>query len=59
MTGQLARLKKCEIGPYSFSIAVVEGFQFNNVWMSDDTHNLELSVLVVSSVTPSPYQIYQ
>jgi hypothetical protein len=37
---------------YPVTVAIVEGFKFNNVWMSDDAHDLQFSILVQVSFCP-------
>lgn len=34
---------------YTFSIRIVEGFELYNIWVSDNAHDLQLTVLVVVS----------
>lgn len=34
---------------YPFAIRIVKGLQLNNVGMSDNTHDLQLSILVIVS----------
>lgn len=39
-------------GPYTFTIGIIEGLQFNNVWMPDNPHYLQLTILIMVSSSP-------
>jgi len=37
-------------GTHSFTIRVVESLQLNDIWVSNDAHNLQLTVLIKSAM---------